>query len=273
MSKLLSFEEMEKISRLARKSVIEMIYSAGSGHPGGSLSIIDILVVLYFGVMKIDPNNPQWEDRDRLVLSKGHGAAGYYAVLSEKGFFPKKDLTIFDSINGNLQGHPCMNKTPGVDMSTGSLGQGLSVACGMAYGAKLKKKDIKIYSILGDGEIQEGQIWEAAMFAGNYKLNNLTAIIDYNKLQITGTVDEVMSIEPIGDKFKAFGWQIINVDGHSYPQLLDVLNKNHNYPLVVIAHTIKGKGVSFMENQMIWHSAIIKKQDYLQALQELDGRD
>ncbi|WP_434629596.1 transketolase [Thermoanaerobacterium thermosaccharolyticum] len=262
----------EKAKKI-RKDIIEMLAESGSGHPGGSLSCTDILTILYFEKMNIDPNNPKYEDRDRLVLSKGHAAPALYAVLSERGYFPKEELKKLRKINSMLQGHPDMKSTPGLDMTTGSLGQGLSAANGMALAAKLDKKDYRVYVILGDGEIQEGQIWEAAMTAAHYKLDNLTAILDNNGLQIDGRNEEVMNIQPIDEKFRAFGWNVIEADGHNFEELdkaLEEAKATKGKPTIIIAKTIKGKGVSFMENQVGWHGVAPKKEEAEKAIEELE---
>lgn len=243
------------------------------GHPGGSLSIADILAVLYFDEMNVDPKNPKDENRDRLVLSKGHSAPALYAALYEKGFLTEEDMKGFRKINGILQGHPDMKHTPGVDMTTGSLGQGVSSAVGMAIAGKLDKKDYRIYSILGDGELEEGQVWEAAMSASHYKLDNLCLIIDNNNLQIDGSITEVMSSYPIDKKFESFGFNVINIDGHDYTQIENAFNKareTKSKPTAIIAKTIKGKGVSFMENQVGWHGKAPSEEQYNQAIKELE---
>ncbi|MGB9840405.1 transketolase [Thermovenabulum sp.] len=265
-------EELCNISKRVRKNIIEMIAEAGSGHPGGSLSCADILVALYFHVMKVDPQNPGWEDRDRFVLSKGHAAPAIYAVLAEKGFFPVDELKTLRKIDSKLQGHPDMKKTPGIDMTTGSLGQGISAAVGMALAGKLDKKDYRVYAVLGDGELQEGQVWEAAMAAAHYKLDNLTIFLDHNHLQIDGPVKEVMSPEDVSEKFKAFNWNVININGHDFYQIIDAVEKAKNFkekPTAIIAETIKGKGVSFMENQVDWHGKAPSKEQAKEALNNL----
>ena len=213
--------ELRRYSTIIRKHIIEEVYHAASGHPGGSLSCADIITVLYFDEMRVDVKNPEWEDRDRFVLSKGHCSPALYGVLAEKGFFPKEELLRFRHIDSYLEGHPSMRLVPGVDMSTGSLGQGISAAVGMAIAGKLDKKDYKVYVLLGDGEIQEGQVWEALMSAAHYKLNNLIAFLDHNRLQIDGNITEVMSPEPVEDKFRAFGWEVINIDGHDHAQIIN----------------------------------------------------
>jgi len=251
-----------------------MLEKSQSGHPGGSLSSAEILTALYFKEMNIDPTNPKWEDRDRFVLSKGHAAPVLYAALAEKGFFPKEELNNLRKVNSMLQGHPDMKGTPGVDMTTGSLGQGLSAAGGMALAGKIDKKDYRVYSIIGDGESQEGLIWEAAMFAAHYKLDNLTVFLDNNGLQIDGTNDEVMNIEPIDDKFKAFGWNVLKIDGHSIDEIIKAIEEAKNTkgkPTMIIAKTFKGKGVSYMENQVGWHGKAPSYEDACKALTELGG--
>jgi transketolase len=251
-----------------------MLEKSQSGHPGGSLSSAEILTALYFKEMNIDPTNPKWEDRDRFVLSKGHAAPVLYAALAEKGFFPKEELNNLRKVNSMLQGHPDMKGTPGIDMTTGSLGQGLSAAGGMALAGKIDKKDYRVYSVIGDGESQEGLIWEAAMFAAHYKLDNLTVFLDNNGLQIDGTNDEVMNIEPIDEKFKAFGWNVLKIDGHSINEIIKATEEAKNTkgkPTMIIAKTFKGKGVSFMENQVGWHGKAPSYEDACKALTELGG--
>ena len=265
-------DELKKIAKNVRKSIIEEVYSANSGHPGGALSIADILTVLYFNQMNINPEKPDDENRDRFVLSKGHASAALYAVLAEKGYFPKSDLKTFRKLDSYLQGHPDMKHIPGVDMTTGSLGQGLSAANGMAMMSKLDKKGIRVYCLVGDGEIEEGQIWEAAMTSSKYKLDNLCLIVDNNNLQIDGTIEEVMSSYPIDEKFKSFGFNVINIDGHDYNQIIkafDSAKTCKGKPTVIIAKTVKGKGVSFMENKAEWHGKAPKEQEYNQAMEEL----
>lgn len=247
---------VQKKATEIRVSILKAITAAKSGHPGGSLSIADIMSLLYFVEMKVDPANPKWADRDRFVLSKGHAAPALYSTLAEKGFFDKSELQYLRKIDHILQGHPDMKHTPGVDMSTGSLGQGISAACGMALAGKIDNKDFRVYSILGDGELEEGQVWEAAMFAGFYKLNNLTAFVDYNGLQIDGDITEVMSPLPIGEKFAAFNWHVIEVNGHDLDELHNAIEEakaTTDKPTVVVMHTVKGKGVKEMEGQAGWH--------------------
>lgn len=264
-------ELLEKAKNI-RRNIVEMIYQASSGHPGGALSSADLLTCLYFSEMNVDSKNPKDENRDRFVLSKGHASAALYATLAEKGFFQKEDLKGFRNINSILQGHPDMKKIPGVDMSTGSLGQGLSAANGMAIAAKLDKKDYRVYCLMGDGEIEEGQIWEAAMSASHYKLDNLCAIVDYNNLQIDGKITEVMNSVPIDEKFKSFGFNVININGNDIDEILSAFEKARkakDRPTAIIAKTVKGKGVSFMENQAGWHGKAPKKEEYEMAMEEL----
>lgn len=267
-------EELEKKAKTIRKGIIEAVYEAKSGHPGGSLSIADILTVLYFNELKIDENNPNWEERDRVILSKGHCSPALYSALANKGFFKVEDLKTFRKIDSYLQGHPDKNKVPGVDMTTGSLGQGLSIANGIALMGKLQNKNYRVYAILGDGEIEEGQIWEAAMTSNKYKLDNLCVIIDNNNLQIDGSIEEVMSSYPIDEKFKSFGFQIINIDGHNIQEIMDAFEvaKNvKNKPTCIIAKTIKGKGISFMENRVEWHGKAPTEEQYKIAMKELSN--
>lgn len=267
-------DQLKKQATLIRKHIIEEVFSASSGHPGGSLSCTDILTALYFNEMKVDASNPKWEDRDRFVLSKGHCAPALYATLAEKGFFPAEDLTGFRNIDSYLQGHPSMKNVPGVDMSTGSLGQGISAAVGMALAGKVDNKDYRVYAILGDGEIEEGQVWEASMAAAHYKLDNLTAFLDHNGLQIDGKITDVMSPESVGDKFKAFGWKVISINGHDFTQIIEAIEeakKIKGVPTVIIAETVKGKGVSFMENAAGWHGTAPNKEQRDQAIAELDA--
>lgn len=264
--------KLQEMAKKIRRGIIEQVYKAGSGHPGGSLSIADILTVLYFYELNIDEKNPKWENRDRVVLSKGHCAPALYSCLANRGFFDKKELETFRKIESNLQGHPDMKKIPGVDMTTGSLGQGLSSAVGMAIAGKLDKKDYRVYALLGDGEIEEGQIWEAAMSANKYKLDNLCVILDNNNLQIDGTIEEVMSSYPIDEKFRSFGFQIIKIDGHNIEEIIkafEVAKSIKEKPVCIIAKTIKGKGVSYMENQVSWHGKAPNEEQYKQAIQEL----
>ena len=252
----MNIEDLKMKAKEIRKDIIEEVYNAKSGHPGGSLSIADIMAVLYFNELRIDEKNPRWEERDRLVLSKGHCSPALYAALAERGFFDKEDLKSFRKIKSNLQGHPDLNKVPGVDMTSGSLGQGLSIANGMAIAGKMDNKNYRVYTILGDGEIEEGQIWEAAMTANKYKLDNLCVIVDNNNLQIDGTIEEVMSSYPIDEKFKSFGFNVLTIDGNNIEKILsafEIAKQTKNKPTCIIAKTIKGKGVSFMENKTEWH--------------------
>lgn len=268
--------EIQEIARQIRIDIIEMLAEAKSGHPGGSLSAVEILTVLYFHKMNIDPANPAWPDRDRFVLSKGHAAPVYYAALAERGFFPREELLKLRQTGHFLQGHPDMKKVPGVDMSTGSLGQGFSSAAGMALAAKIDKKPYRVYCLLGDGEIAEGLVWEAAMASAHYKLDNLLAILDHNGLQIDGTNQEVMSSDPLPDKWRAFGWNVLQADGHDIKELIEALELAENLrgkPTIIIAETVKGKGVSFMENQAGWHGAAPNLEQAKIALAELKRRD
>ena len=256
-----------------RMGIIEGTHSAKAGHPGGSLSSADLFAYLYFAEMKnIDPKNPKAENRDRFVLSKGHCAPGLYSALALKGFFPFEDLKTLRHIDSYLQGHPNMNTVPGIDMSTGSLGQGISAAAGMAKGAKYLDKDINVYTLLGDGEIEEGQVWEAAMFAAHYQLDNLVAVVDNNGLQIDGRISDVMSPYPIDEKFKAFGWHVISIDAHDFDAIEKAFaeaEKISGQPTVIIQRSIKGKGVSFMEDQVSWHGTAPNEEQYNQAMTEL----
>jgi len=272
MEKIIDITELEKKAKEIRKGIIESVYNAKSGHPGGSLSIAELLTVLYFNEMNIDEKNPKWEERDRFVLSKGHCSPALYSCLAERGFFSKDLLVTLRKINSNLQGHPDMNKIPGVDMTTGSLGQGLSTANGMAIAGKLDNKDYRVYTILGDGEIEEGQIWEAAMSASHYKLDNLCVIVDKNDLQIDGRTDEVMSSAPLDEKFKSFGFEVVTIDGNNILEIMKAFAKAKtikNRPTCIIAQTIKGKGVSFMENKVEWHGKAPNEEQYNLAMKEL----
>ena len=269
----MNIEELTKKAVEIRKGIIEEVYHAQSGHPGGSLSVADILTVLYFHEMNIRPEEPKWEDRDRLVLSKGHCSPALYSCLANKGYFPVEDLKTFRKIDSYLQGHPDKNKVPGVDMTTGSLGQGLSSANGMAIAGKMDKKDYRVYCILGDGEIEEGQIWEAAMTSSKYKLDNLCVIVDNNNLQIDGTIEEVMSPYPIDEKFRSFGFEIIKIDGHDIEEIIKAFEVARNIkgkPTCIIAKTIKGKGISYMENQASWHGKAPNEEQYKEAMKELE---
>ena len=265
--------ELKKIANEIRKDIITSVFSAKSGHPGGSLSSADILTYLYFEEMNIDPKNPQKQDRDRFILSKGHVAPVYYSTLANRGFFPKEDLKTLRKIGSYLQGHPDKKHIPGVDMSTGSLGQGISAAVGMALSAKLVNDNYRTYTLLGDGEIQEGQVWEAAMFAGHKKLDNLVVIIDNNGLQIDGNIEEVCSPYPIDEKFKSFNFHVINIDAHNFDEIkmaFDEARSIKDKPTAIIAKSIKGKGISFMENQACWHGSAPNEEQYELAMKELN---
>jgi len=264
--------ELADKARTIRRHIVEMIAEAGSGHPGGSLSSADILTALYFHVMNVDPKNPKWPERDRFVLSKGHAAPVLYATLAEKGFFPKEELLKLRKTGSMLQGHPDMKLTPGLDMTTGSLGQGLSAANGMAIAAKLDRQSHRVYVVLGDGELEEGQVWEAAMTSAHYKLDNLTAFVDYNGLQIDGRIDDVMSPGTIDEKFKSFGWNAILIDGHDINAIIEAVDKakqTKGKPTVIVAKTTKGKGVFFMENQVGWHGKAPSEEQLQEALKAL----
>ena len=264
--------EVNRRANAIRRHILTMITEAKSGHPGGSLSAADILAVLYFAEMKVDANRPDDPERDRFVLSKGHAAPVLYAALAEKGFFPSSELRGLRKINSMLQGHPDMKGTPGVDMSTGSLGQGISAACGMALAAKIDGKGHRIFALLGDGELEEGQVWEAAMFAAHYKLDNLTAFVDFNGLQIDGPVTEVMSPLPVPDKWRAFNWNVIEIDGHDYEAIFDAIQcakTVQGRPTVIVASTIKGKGVPKMENVVDWHGKAPSREECDSFLQDL----
>ena len=265
-------DRLKKIAADVRLDILEEVHAASSGHPGGSLSITDILTYLYFEEMNVDPKNPKLADRDRLVLSKGHTAPALYAVLAEKGFFDKAELKKLRHVDSFLQGHPDMKGTPGVDMTTGSLGLGISAACGIALAAKIDGKDYRTYAILGDGETEEGQVWEAAMFAAHYKLDNLCAVVDLNKLQIDGPIAEVMNPMPHDKKFEGFGFHVIVIDGHNFEEIEAAFNEAKTVkgkPTVIIANTVKGKGVSFMENQVGWHGSAPNDEQYAAAVAEI----
>ena len=269
---VISKNELAKVACNVRMGIIEGTFNAKSGHPGGSLSIAEILTYLYFKEMNIDPQKPDMPERDRFVLSKGHAAPALYSVMAQKGYFPVEELKTLRKVNSRLQGHPSMKCLPGIDISSGSLGQGISAACGMALGAKLKGADFRVYSILGDGEIEEGQVWEAAMYASAKKLDNLVTFVDNNNLQIDGTVEEVNSPYPIPEKFAAFGWNVIEIDGHSFEDIENALNAARDCkgkPTAIIAKTVKGKGVSFMENQVNWHGSAPNAEQYETAMNEL----
>ena len=265
--------ELEKMANEIRKDIVTAVHSAKSGHPGGSLSSADIFTYLYFEEMNVDPANPKWEDRDRFVLSKGHVAPGLYSTLAEKGYFPKEDLKTIRHTGSYLQGHPDMKHIPGIDMSSGSLGQGVSVAVGMAAAGKYDKKDYRVYTLTGDGEIQEGQIWEAAMWAGHRKLDNLVVIVDNNNLQIDGYVEDVCSPYPIDKKFEAFNFHVINIDGNDFDQIRAAFKEareTKGMPTAIIAKTVKGKGVSFMENAAGWHGKAPNDEEYEIAMADLE---
>ena len=265
-------DDLKDIAKQMRADIVTMLAAAGSGHPGGSLSACDIIAVLYFDKMNIDPQDVEWPDRDRLVLAKGHAAPALYAALAERGFFPREDLITLRKSGSHLQGHPNMNTTPGVEMSTGSLGQGLSVANGMALAGRLDGRDYYVYCIMGDGEIQEGQVWEAAMSASHYGLDHVIAFVDHNHLQIDGDNDEVMTVNPIDEKFRAFGWNVITIDGHDLQAISDAVDAakaNKGKPTMIVAETIKGKGVSFMENQLGWHGVAPTAEQAEAALAEI----
>lgn len=267
-------KRLELIAQKVRKHIIEMIHAAHSGHPGGSLSAADLIIALYFKAMNHDPNNTNWPDRDRFLLSKGHAAPALYACLAESGYFPVDELKTLRKVGSRLQGHPDMRKTPGVEASTGSEGQGLSMGIGMALAAKLDNKDHHIFVMLGDGENNCGQIWEAAMSASNFKLENLIAIIDRNKLQLDGPTKDILSLEPLADKWRSFGWNVIEIDGHDFNEILGALDKaklTQGHPTVIIAHTVKGKGVSFMEGIVGFHGKAPSDEEYSQAMKELGG--
>lgn len=270
--KITNVSELEKKAKEIRRGIIEAVYNGKSGHPGGSLSIADVMTVLYFNEMNINPSEPKWEDRDRFVLSKGHCSPVLYSCLANRGYFPIEDLKTFRKIDSYLQGHPDLNKVPGVDMTSGSLGQGLSVANGMAIVGKMSGKDYRVYCVLGDGEIEEGQVWEAAMASSKYKLDNLCVIVDNNNLQIDGTIEEVMSSYPIDEKFKSFGFQVINIDGHDIEEILKAFEVAKNIkekPVCIIAKTTKGKGVEYMENQVGWHGKAPNEEQYQIAMEGL----
>lgn len=269
-------QELENISKLMRKDIVTMLTESASGHPGGSLSIVDIMSVLFFEEMNISPSNPKDPDRDRFVLSKGHAAPALYSALARKGYFEVEELMTLRKTGSRLQGHPNMNDLPGIDMSTGSLGQGISASVGMALAGKLDKKGYRVYTILGDGELEEGQVWEAAMSAAHYKLDNLTAFVDNNGLQIDGNIEDVMNPDPIDKKFEAFGWNVLKINGHDYDEIRDAIEKAKNtkgQPTVVVCDTVKGKGVSFMENNAGWHGNAPNKEQCEQALSEIGGEN
>jgi transketolase len=266
-------KDLKQICCHVRKSIIQTIAQAESGHVGGSLSAVELLVALYFRIMNIDPQQPNWPERDRFILSKGHASAGLYCVLARRGYFAESRLAEFDRIDGMLQGHPCMLKTPGVDMSTGSLGQGLSAGIGMALGRDQRQMTFSIFTLMGDGELQEGQIWEAAMYAGFHKLTGLIGIVDYNKVQLTEETRRTLDVEPLADKWQAFGWQVLECDGHDTGPVVDTFDRARELsragPVLVIAHTVKGKGVSFMEGKYHWHGRAPSSDECIKALAEI----
>ncbi|WP_315003569.1 transketolase [uncultured Selenomonas sp.] len=270
----MELEELKEAARRIRRATIQSIHAVGTGHVGGALSIADLLAVLYFDEMRVRPADPNWAERDRFVLSKGHACASLYAALAERGYFPAEELLTLRQYGSRLQGHPDMKVTPGLDMSSGSLGQGLSIGNGMALAAKLRRMDYRVYVLLGDGELEEGQIWEAAMTARRYALDNIVAIVDANGLQINGTVEEVAGLSDIGARFAAFGWHVIDIDGHDLAAIraaFAAARGTVGVPTVIVAHTVKGKGISYMENQAKWHSGVPSEDEYRTALQELGG--
>lgn len=271
--KITKTNELEEKAKEIRKEIIKQVYTAGSGHPGGSLSIADIISVLYFNELNIDENNPKWEYRDRFILSKGHCVAALYSALALRGFFDLEELDKFRKIDSKLQGHPDMKKVPGVDMSTGSLGQGISAAVGMAMAGKIDNKGYRVYTVVGDGEIEEGQVWESAMSAAQYKLDNLCVIVDNNNLQIDGTIEEVMNSNPIDEKFKSFGFETIIIDGNNIQDILNAFESAKSVkgkPTCIIAKTVKGKGVPFMENKVEWHGKAPNEEEYEKAMMILE---
>ena len=271
-----SLDELKSISTEIRKDIVKMLTESASGHPGGSLSATDIMTVLFFKEMNIDPNNEKDPNRDRFVLSKGHAAPVLYSALARRGYFPVEELSTLRKFKSRLQGHPSIQYLPGIDMSTGSLGQGVSAAVGMALAGKIDENDYRVYTLLGDGELEEGQVWEAAMCAAHYKLNNLTAFIDFNGLQIDGDITKVMNPCPIDKKFEAFGWNVLVIDGHNYEEIIDAIEKAKeckDKPTAVVCKTIKGKGVSFMENQAEWHGIAPSREQCEAALKELGGEN
>lgn len=264
-------ERLEEQAVQLRRDILEMIHAAKAGHPGGSLSAVDMITALYFHVMRIDPQNPRWEDRDRFVLSKGHACPALYAALARRGFFDPKHLTTLRQYHSILQGHPDMNKTPGIDISSGSLGNGLAIGVGMAMSGRLHHQDYMTYVMLGDGEVQEGMVWEAAMAAHHHDLGNLVAIVDCNGVQINGWVNEIMTVEPLADKWRAFGWNVVEVNGHNMKDLLTVLHtaKTMRHPTVILMRTVKGRGVSFMEDDCKWHGNSPSDEELVQAILEI----
>lgn len=271
---MIDIKKLERKAAEIRMAVIDMVYEAGTGHTGSSLSNTDILTVLFYEVMKNDPANPNWEERDRYIQSKGHAVESYWAVLADKGYFPKEELKTFSKFNTRLIGHP-NNKVPGVEMNTGALGHGLSISVGMALAAKMDYKDYRVFTLMGDGELAEGSVWEAAMAASQYKLDNLVGIVDRNRLQITGSTDDVMSNEPLDKKWESFGWDVIEVDGNDIAELVQVFHsipKTEGKPTIILANTIKGKGISFAENEAGWHHHVPSQEEYELAMKELSKR-
>jgi len=267
---------LEARARAIRRAVVTMVHGAGSGHPGGSLSAADILAALYFHQLRIDPSRPQWPERDRFILSKGHAAPALYAALAMRGFFPEAELATLRQLDSRLQGHPDRNKTPGVEMTAGALGHGVSIGAGLALAARLNGASYRTYVLLGDGEIQAGVVWEGAMTAAKYHLDNLTAILDFNGVQLDGMVADIMPLEPVMEKWRAFGWQVLEIDGHNMRRILEALDEAsriHAKPTIIVAHTIKGKGVSFMENKSMWHGRAPTQEQYEQAMAELADRE
>ncbi|MDD5085888.1 MAG: transketolase [Candidatus Omnitrophica bacterium] len=276
MTKKPDIDELKETARLLRCDIIEMLAKAGSGHPGGSLSSVEIVTTLFFHVLRIRPKEPQWPDRDRFHLSKGHCCPAVYAALARRGFFPRKDLWTLRQFGSILQGHPDCKRTPGIEVSSGSLGHGLAIGCGMAVASRLDKRDSRVYVLMGDGEIQEGSVWEAAMFAAHYKLDNLCAVLDYNGMQIDGWVKDVMALEPLREKWEGFGWRVLHVNGHHIGELVHAFDsfkdkEKKGKPTIIIASTVKGKGVSFMENVVDFHGRAPTKEQAERALKELEN--
>lgn len=275
LSPVQSAGELRAIAWRLRKPILEMIAKAGSGHPGGSLSAIDLITTLFYGVLKHDPQNPTWADRDRFILSKGHACPALYAVLGEQGYFDKALWGTLRQLGSPLQGHPELGKLPGAEASTGSLGQGLSIGLGAAEGARIQGKDFRVYVLTGDGELDEGQVWEAAMYAGARGVDNLVAIVDVNRQQLDGTTDQILTLEPLADKWRAFNWHVVTIDGHDFEQILAAYaeaKRTKGKPTAILAHTVKGKGVSFMENNLEWHGAAPSAEQLAAALLELDAQ-
>lgn len=272
LNKKLSVEELKKTAVTVRRDIVEMIHNVNSGHPGGSLSATDLVTALYFNIMNHEPSKPDWEDRDRFILSKGHACPVLYSCMARTGYFPLEELKTLRRIDSRIQGHPEVRKLPGIEASTGSLGQGLSIGIGLALGAKLQGKTFRSFVLMGDGEINEGQVWEAALYAGNKKLDNLVAIVDVNRQQLDGWVKDIMPLDPLADKWKAFGWEVLEIDGHNMEEIVATFQKAETIkgkPTVILANTTKGKGVSFMENNLEFHGAAPNKEQLEQALKEL----